>query len=125
MIQKGKDDIMEAIFRSIKKNYVGIIFILVSSFTLAAGQLFWKISAGENLYFLALGFALYGSGAILMIIAYKHGSLSVLHPMMSASYIFAFIIGYLFLNENIGLGKTVGLVFIILGCFLIGGGDDN
>lgn len=116
---------MGAIFRSIKKNYMGIVFILFSSFTLAAGQLFWKISAGENLYFLALGFVLYGSGAILMVIAYKHGSLSVLHPMMSASYIFAFIIGSLFLNENISLGKTVGLILIILGCFLIGGGDDN
>jgi drug/metabolite transporter (DMT)-like permease len=116
---------MRAIFKSIKKNYIGIIIILFSSFTLAVGQLFWKISAGENPSFLALGFVLYGIGAILMVIAYKHGSLSVLHPMMSASYIFAFILGSLFLNETIGLGKTVGLIFIILGCFLIGGGDDN
>jgi len=125
MIRKRKDDIMGTIFKSIKKNHIGIIFILFSSFTLASGQLFWKISAGENLFFLALGFFFYGSGAILMVIAYKHGSLSVLHPMMSASYIFAFILGYLFLNENIGLEKTAGLVLIILGCFLIGGGDDN
>lgn len=116
---------MGAIFKSIKKNYIGIILILISSFTLAAGQLFWKISAGENLYFLALGFVLYGSGAILMIVAYKHGSLSVLHPMMSVSYVFAFIMGFSFLNENISLGKIVGLILIILGCFLIGGSDDN
>jgi len=116
---------MAAILKSIRKNYIGIIFILFASFTLATGQLFWKISAGENMYLLALGFVLYGSGAILMVLAYKHGSLSVLHPMMSASYIFAFIIGYLFLNEKIGLGKTIGLIFIIMGCFLIGGGDDN
>jgi len=60
-----------------------------------------------------------------MILSYKHGSLSVLHPMMSMSYVFAFIIGYFILNETIQIGKIIGLILIILGCFLIGGGDDN
>lgn len=116
---------MEAILCSINKNSVGIILILFASFTLAAGQFFWKMSSGENSYLLALGFVLYGSGAVLMILAYKHGSLSVLHPMMSMSYVFAYLIGYFFLSESIGLGKMIGLILIILGCFLIGGGDDN
>lgn len=116
---------MDAIYCSLNKNFIGIILIFLASFALAAGQFFWKMSSGVDLYLLALGFVLYGSGAILMILAYKHGSLSVLHPMMSTSYVFAYLIGYLFLSETIGLGKMIGLTFIIFGCFLIGGGDDN
>jgi len=116
---------MQSIFYSINKNIIGIILILLASFTLAGGQLFWKISDGQNLHLLALGFVLYSSGAVLMILSYKHGSLSVLHPMMSMSYVFAFIIGYFILNETIQIGKIIGLILTILGCFLIGGGDDN
>lgn len=110
---------------SLKRNYVGIIFMTLSASSLAIGQLLWKISVGKDCIFLFGGFIIYGLGAVLMIIAYKHGSLSVLHPMMSISYILAFLLGSRFLDEELSAIKLVGLIFIIIGCILIGGGDDN
>jgi drug/metabolite transporter (DMT)-like permease len=115
---------MKRFVESIKKNQVGIFFIFISSITLAIGQYYWKISAGHLLIPLLFGFALYFIGAISMIIAYKYGSLSVLHPMMSFSYVFAFFLGFFFLNEVVSMAKIGGLVLIILGIVMIGGGDD-
>lgn len=110
---------------SMKRNYLGIIFMTLSASSLAIGQLLWKISAGIDGILLFGGFIIYGLGAVLMIIAYKHGSLSVLHPMMSISYVLAFLLGFRFLDEKLSAVKLIGLIMIIIGCILIGGGDDN
>jgi drug/metabolite transporter (DMT)-like permease len=109
---------------SIKKNWRGIILILISAFTLAGGQFLWKLSLGNNPFLLVSGFALYGLGAFFMIASYRFGSLSVLHPMMSASYVFAFILGGVFLKESITLLMLLGLLIIIIGNIFVGGGDN-
>ncbi|MFV0520411.1 MAG: EamA family transporter [Lachnospirales bacterium] len=115
---------MNSFKNSIKKNYNGILLIILSAILTSIGQLCWKLSVGEiNMYFI-VGFALYGLGAIIMIIAFKFGSLSVIHPFMCSSYIFAFIWGYLILGESISMMKIVGAMVLILGVLLIGGGDE-
>lgn len=115
---------MASYITSLKKNWSGIVLILISATTLAGGQFLWKISGGLNLFLLISGFVLYGLGAVFMIISYRFGSLSVLHPMMSASYVFAFIFGGFFLKETITDFMILGLILIIFGNILIGGGDD-
>lgn len=115
---------MDNFKNSLLKNYKGILLILISAFLTSIGQLFWKLSNGEiNLYFV-FGFALYGLGAIIMIFAFKFGSLSVIHPFMCSSYIFAFIWGYIILEENINFIKILGVTILIIGVILIGGGDE-
>lgn len=106
---------------SLKKNYKGIIFIFIASLLTSVGQLFWKMS--HNYIFLGIGFVCYGLGAVLMIVAFKFGSFSVLHPMMCLSYVFALIFGSAFLQESIGVFKILGVISIITGVVLIGGGD--
>lgn len=116
---------MTNFIKSLRKNCIGIILMVLSASSLAIGQLLWKMSDGKNCLFLLSGFVIYGLGATLMIIAYRHGSLSVLHPMMSISYIIAFLLGFRFLGEELSAGKIIGLIAIIIGCVLIGSGDDN
>lgn len=108
---------------SIKKNYKGIIIILIASLFTAVGQLLWKLSNGSNLYFLFLGFFCYGIGAVLMIIAFRYGSLSVIHPMLSFGYIFAIILGSTVLHEAVTVRRLLAIFLIMLGVTLIGGGD--
>ncbi len=108
---------------SIRTNFVGILFILMSAFTLSIGQFFWKLSAGYHPGLLILGFILYAIGAVFMVMAYRHGSLSVVHPMMSLGYVLAFFVGWLFLKENVNLAMISGLTLILIGNMLIGGGD--
>ncbi len=88
---------MNKILISLKKNSKGILIMVAASFFTAFGQLMWKLSQlDNNLYLLALGFLLYGLGAITMIIAFRFGSYSVIHPIMCTSYIFAIFFGLAF-----------------------------
>ncbi|WP_297712689.1 EamA family transporter [Clostridium sp.] len=115
---------MEKVILSLKKNKIGILIMIVSAICTAFGQYFWKISEGNIIKDLVIGFFLYGIGAIIMIIAFKFGSLSVLHPMMSIGYIVALFIGYFLLGEYITVMKVVGIIFILIGVTLIGVGDE-
>lgn len=109
---------------SIKKNKNGIILMLISSVLVCIGQLFWKLSVDNGILYMMIGFILYGVGALVMLVAYKFGSLSVLHPVLSLNYIFAILIGSLILNETITPLKIIGIIVITTGVLLIGGGDN-
>lgn len=109
---------------SFKKNKYGIMLMILSSICVCIGQLFWKLSATKEILLLLAGFALYGIGAIIMIVAYKFGSLSVLQPMLSLNYVISIILAATILNESITLIKVIGVFVIIIGVILIGGGDD-
>lgn len=109
--------------KSLKENGKGILLMLVSSICVCTGQLFWKLSSKE-LLFLLLGFVLYGIGAIVMLIAYKFGSLSVLQPMLSFNYIFTVILAHFVLHEEIGVQTYIGIAIVFAGTILIGGGDN-
>ncbi len=110
--------------RSLDKNRKGILLMLVSAVCVAFGQLLWKISGGAVNAMLLTGFGLYGTGALIMIFAYRFGSLSVLHPFLSVGYVLSVILGALFLEEPVGYLKVIGVLCICIGVTLIGGGDE-
>ena len=115
---------MDKILLSLKKNKIGIIIIIFSAICTAFGQYCWKVWETKGLLTLFIGFILYGIGAVSMIIAFKFGSLSVLHPMMSIGYVFALIIGYFWLGEAITITKIIGITSILIGVALMGMGDE-
>lgn len=109
---------------SFLKNRVGILLMILSSICACVGQLFWKLSYGEINLFLICGFLFYGVGALVMLVAYKFGSLSVLQPILSLNYVLSIVLSVLVLHEPITLLRIIGVLIIILGAVLIGGGDD-
>lgn len=109
--------------QSFQKNARGILLMVVSALITAFAQFIWKIAGSENLPILALGIALYGLSSVLMIVAFRYGSLSVLHPIMAVSYAVGVFLGVVFLHEIITPLHLVGLGIIIMGVILIGGGD--
>ncbi len=115
---------MDKIAASLKKNKIGIILMIFSALCTSWGQYCWKIWESKGLAVLIIGFILYGTGAVSMIIAFKFGSLSVLHPMMSISYVFALFIGFFLLGEAITIPKTIGIISILIGVALMGVGDE-
>jgi drug/metabolite transporter (DMT)-like permease len=115
---------MKKYIQSFGKNKVGILFIAVSALCTSWGQYFWKLSLGEELLLLILGFMLYGMGALFMIIAFKFGSFSVLHPMLTLAYISATLIGYFLLDEHIGTNKMIGIACVFIGVLFLGSGDE-
>ena len=99
---------------------LGIAIMLMSSVLTCTGQLCWKLaSSKESVLFLVGGFALYGFGALLMLVAMRFGELSILHPMLSAGYILSVILGAVVLSEPVAPNKLVGIGVIIVGLILI------
>ena len=109
---------------SIQKNKYGMMIMTCSALCTAFGQYFWKLSQGSNLLIMFIGFVFYGFGALTMILAFRFGSLSVLHPMLSLGFVFGLVIGVLLLHEALDVNKIVGLIFILFGVTMLGVGDE-
>ncbi len=107
-----------------RENGRGIALMTLSALAVAVGQLFWKASAGNSLPLLGAGFVLYGVGAMLMVLAFKYGKLSVVHPVLSVSYVFGTVFGYFFLGECLRAGQFAAIVLIMAGVVAIGVGHD-
>lgn len=114
---------IEGIRCSIADNWKGMAFMTISALTVAVGQLLWKFSGGTNLILLVWGFAAYGLGSLLMVVAFKFGKLSVVHPVLSLSYVFGIGFGYVFLDEVLRPVQVVAVALIMSGVVLIGGSD--
>lgn len=114
-----------AFVHSLRSNVKGILLMSVAAFLVAGGQFAWKLAAGALGGWLVLGFALYGMGALLMTVSFKFGKLSVVHPFLSLSYVFAIVLAYFFLGEMLRPIQYVGIAAIMVGVTLIGGGDDE
>jgi drug/metabolite transporter (DMT)-like permease len=115
--------LINPVLASVKRNKKGIILILCSAICTSFGQAFWKLFNDDQWLLLIFGFVLYIFGAVLMIIAFRYGSLSVLHPLLSLGYFFALFIGVFLLNEVVTYQDIAGVLIILAGVLMVGGGD--
>lgn len=109
-----------------KKIFVGILLVLLSAFCSSAGQLIWKIMPSFDLPVLfsyVMGLALYGIGALLLIVAFRFGEMSILHPMLSFGFVFAIIWSKIFLTEDLTVQKLIGTALIIAGVIVLAIGN--
>ena len=109
---------------SIKKNKVGIIIMLLAAVFACVGQLFWKLASTHGIIVALAGFALYGIGAVLMLLAYRFGSVSVLQPLLGTNYALSVVLGFIVLGEAVTLPKIIGIIIISAGVIFIAGGDE-
>ena len=108
---------------SLEKNGKGILLMICYSVLACFGQLLWKLAVDGNLLLLLMGFILYGIGAIVMIVAYKFGSLSVLQPILSVNYILSVLLGYFVLGEQLTMVNIAGVIAVFIGVVLIARGE--
>lgn len=108
---------------SFRKNKKGILLMLLSSVCVCTGQLLWKLSLEYGLWMMLAGFFFYGIGALVMLVAYRFGKLSVLQPMLSLNYVVSIALGALILSEAVTLQKCVAVLVIVAGVVLIAGSD--
>jgi len=106
---------------SLYKNRYGILLMILAAINASLGQLLWKIGTESGIWYLIIGFIFYGLGALLLIIAFRFGELSVLHPFLSLNFVFALYLGYAVLGEEITTIRILGVIIIIFGVILIGG----
>lgn len=72
---------------------------------------------------LLAGLVLYGLGAVMMVLALRHGELSVLYPMISLSYVWVAIISVVFFHEQMNLPRVAGIIVIMAGVGILGRGS--
>ena len=72
---------------------------------------------------LIAGLALYGIGTVLMIVALKHGELSLLYPIISLSYVWVAILSVLLFHEAMNPLKIAGICVIMAGFAVLGKGS--
>ena len=111
--------------KSIQMNKKGILLMLISSLCVCVGQLLWKLSSDKGIIVMLAGFLFYGAGALVMLVAYRFGKLSVLQPMLSLNYVLSIILAAVVLKESITILKCIGVIVIIAGVVLIAGGDEE
>jgi drug/metabolite transporter (DMT)-like permease len=71
---------------------------------------------------LQIGLVLYCAGALLVVLALRHGELSVLYPIISLSYVWVAILAVAIFHESITISKAAGIAAIIGGVSILGGG---
>ena len=103
----------------------GILLMLGSSLCVCVGQLLWKLSVNLGLIYMSFGFCLYGIGAVLMIVAYRYGKVSVLQPILSVNYVLSLILALLVLGETLTTTKVVGALMITVGVWLVASSDND
>lgn len=105
--------------------------IVAFTFFAAVAQPLFKIGANRLLHNFSLialvtdvpliaGLAMYGLGASLMILALRHGELSVLYPIISLSYVWVAILSVVIFGEHMDVLKIGGMFSIIAGVALLG-----
>jgi len=98
--------------------------MVASALFACVGQLLWKLGATRGALLIAAGFVLYGVGALLMLLAYRHGELSVLQPILGLSYALSLVLGAWWLHEQISWTRLLGVLAVIVGVAVVarGGG---
>jgi len=105
-----------------KENFnKGVFLILAAAVTGALGQLLWKIGTDSphGWIWYVIGFGVAGFSAILMMLSFQFGEVSILQPLMSVGYIVSIVLGYLFFAEPITMTKIIGTVFVIIGAVIL------
>lgn len=119
---------MEVIITRTQKRAMALM-VLCTIFT-SLGQILWKMGVNQidfsniityfNIPFL-LGFVSYGLGAVLMIIAFRRGELSVLYPIVATSYVWVSLISpRLFPTDFMNAWKWAGVITILVSVSILG-----
>ncbi|MBI4983183.1 hypothetical protein HZC32_00875 [Candidatus Woesearchaeota archaeon] len=116
-------------------NQKAIWLAIICTLFTSIGQVLWKLGLVRidahqwltwfNLPFVS-GFAAYGIGAALMLLAFKHGELSLVYPFIAASYVWVSLLSlYLFPSDFMNWWKWSGVIIIIISVSLLGYGSSR
>jgi uncharacterized membrane protein len=116
-----------------------LLLVTLCTFVGAAAQVLIKSGAGAiqeqgllpTLVAMALnfrlvfGYSLYGLSAAMMVLALKHGELSILYPIIALTYVWVSILSVVIFRENMSLARAAGIALIVLGVAVLGRGEKS
>lgn len=78
---------------------------------------FWRETA-SNWQF-ALSGLCFAAASILWMYIIRHYPFSMAYPLVSLSYVFGLVAAMIFFHEQVDLGKWLGVLMIMIGCYII------
>ena len=69
------------------------------------------------------GYSFYGVSTILLVLALRHGELSLLYPVIALTFVWVTILSVLIFHDSMNPLKLAGIVTIIAGVAILGKGQ--
>jgi len=80
------------------------------------------LAAATNVPLMA-GLCLYGLSAILLVLALRHGELSMIYPVIALTFVWVTILSEVVIRESITGYKIAGIATIVAGVGILGLGS--
>ena len=112
--------------------FSSMLLVLAASFVGSFGAVTLKhganrLGSGVLEMFLSwrigLGIVLFLVSSVFYLVGLKHGSLTVLYPLVSLGYVWTLFWSRLFFREPFNRSKLLGLLLILIGVLFIGLGN--
>lgn len=115
-----------------------VLLVIVCTILGAAAQVFLKtgiaqVPTGNGLILtilamamnamLLVGYSLYSLSAILLVLALRHGELSILYPVIALTYVWVSILSVVVFHEEVTPLRIAGIATIVCGVALLGRGS--
>jgi len=68
------------------------------------------------------GYSMYGISTILLILALRHGELSLLYPVFAMTYVWVTILAVIVFHDSMNGFKLAGITIIVAGVAVLGKG---
>jgi multidrug transporter EmrE-like cation transporter len=69
------------------------------------------------------GYTMYGVSTVLLVLALRHGQLSLLYPMFAMTYVWVTILSVVVFHESMNAFKLAGIAIIVGGIAVLGRGQ--
>ena len=69
------------------------------------------------------GYALYGTSAVLLVLALRKGQLSMLYPVIALTFVWVAILSVVIFHESMSTMRMAGIATVVCGVGLLGWGD--
>lgn len=69
------------------------------------------------------GYSMYGVSTILLVLALRHGQLSLLYPVFAMTYVWVTILSVVVFHESMNAWKLAGIATIVGGIAVLGRGQ--
>jgi len=69
------------------------------------------------------GYSMYGVSTALLVLALRHGQLSLLYPMFAMTYVWVTVLSVLVFHESMNAFKLAGIATIVGGIAVLGRGQ--
>ncbi len=95
------------------------LFTSTAQILLKTGINNFNLSSLLTNYTLIGGLVIYALGAVLLIISFKGGEVTVIYPVFATSYIWVLLLSVFFLDEAFTFYKIASILLIITGIFFV------